>query len=71
MVVHARATNLGSLANTPNILQALQISYSKYITDILYLAAGTVAATFAFACLIQRKNMKNISKEKKQEHEQT
>jgi hypothetical protein len=69
MVINAGATNLRVLTQDPGVLHAIQVSYSKAVTNTLYLATAAVALALPFAAGMQWKNVKRVSAQRKEDEE--
>ncbi|KAL8828972.1 MAG: hypothetical protein Q9170_006372, partial [Blastenia crenularia] len=63
-VIQAGATNLAILTNDPRILRLLRTSYSRAITDTIYLSLAAAAIALPFASAMEWKNVKRVSREK-------
>lgn len=69
MVINAGATNLRSLTQDPCVLHAIQVSYSKAVTNTLYLATAAITLALSFAAEMQWKNVKRVSGQRKEDEE--
>lgn len=69
MVINAGATNLQSLTQDPGVLHSIQVSYSKAVTNTLYLATAAITLALPLAAEMQWKNVKRVSAQRKEDEE--